>query len=292
MQIQSSLVLRAVLGLLIVTPPIAAAQDAAEESSATGTTNGWKLRAEPAVWFLGPGGSLRLPTFAPASTIPANSEDKFELTDLKIDTPEASPFAEVHLSRGDWRLTLRGVSMSGEEDFESASNGNVGDFSYFSGDSIRVDFDYAQFEGEVGYLLKNAALEPIEAGHKLHSKLELVGGVRVYSMEWNVTNLDAGSRAAADQVFYEPYAGAKIGLEFYERFDADLQVVLGALPAGDTSTMSVDVIVGGAYRFNEHLGFQVGYRLTGFDLENDDANDPFDWAGSVAGLYIGAVLEF
>lgn len=292
MRQQSTSILCTILGLNLWTPAIAAAQDVDGGSSVTAASEPWSIRAEPAMWFLAPGGSLRLPTFAAGSSVPADSEDTFEIADLKIDTPEASPFAEVHLSRGDWRFSLRGVSMSGVEDFDSAADGNVGDFSYVAGDAIRVDFDYAQFEGEVGYIVKQAALEPYESGHKLHTKFEAVGGARLYSMEWQVTNIDGGSRATDDLIFFEPYAGAKLGLEFYECFDADLQVVFGGLPAGDTSTLSVDVIVGGAYRFNEHLGLQVGYRLTGFDLEKDDADGEFDWRGSVAGLYIGAVLDF
>jgi hypothetical protein len=289
---QSTLISRAIIGLLLQVPVVAFAQESSSDAQTTTSPDRWRLRAEPAVWFLGPAGSLRLPTFASGSTAPATSDDAFEISDLKIDTPEASPFAEVHLSRGDWRFSIRGVSMSGEEDFDSAVDGNVGDFAFVIGDAVRVDFDYAQFEGEVGYLFKDAALEPYEGGHKLHSKLELVGGARVYSMEWQITNIDNGSRAFDDLFFVEPYAGAKLSLEFYERFDADLQVVLGGLPVADSSSFSIDVIVGGTYRFNEHVGLQLGYRLTGFDLEKDDAEGEFNWSGSVAGLYLGAVLEF
>lgn len=259
---------------------------------AESSNQGWSVRAEPAVWFLAPSGTVRLPTFASGSTTPAVSEESFGISDLKIDDPEPSPFAEVHFSKGDWRISLRGAAVSADGESVAADSGSVGDFTFDSGDLLRSTLSHSQFEVDVAYLLKAASLEPYESGHKLHSKFEIVGGVRLYDIEWNVRNVDDGSRAEDDATFIEPFAGAKLGLRFYERFDADLQVAFGGMPSGDSSSLSIDVLVGGTYRFTDHLGLQVGYRFTGLELESSDDGGEMEWSGSVAGLYVGAMLEF
>lgn len=278
----------------IVSAAIFAAQASAQElTEAVPLRNEtWSVRAEPSVLFFAPGGTVRLPTFAAGSTTPAISQDTFSVSELKADDPAASPFAEMHLSKGDWRFSLRGVSMSGDSEALAQAPGAVGDFTFATGDLLRTSLSHSQYEVDVAYLLKAAALEPYESGHKLQSKFELIGGARLFDVEWDVRNVDNGSSGTDDVTLFEPFAGAKLSLRFYERFDADLQLTFGGMPAGDSNSLSIDVIVGGTYRFTDNLGLQVGYRFMGFELESADDGGEFDWSGSIAGLYVGAMVEF
>jgi len=273
-------------------------QPSTEVVEAVNAAPRWQLRFEPAVWFTGPGGKLKLPSSTsggdvlPAS-LQGGDEDEIEIADLEIDTPEPSLGGEVHLSRGDWRFALRGYVFSGDEDTQATGSGSFGALPYAIGDRIATSLDYSSFEFETGYSFVRRSLQPYEGGYRLNTNLEGLVGVRVYNMDWKVENLDGGGvNLQADETFIEPLVGGRFLMEFYEKFDIDLQLTLGGMPLGDQSSVSLDVMVGGTYRPVQNVGVQIGYRLTGFGLESGEDDEAFEFSGSMAGLYAGIVLEF
>jgi hypothetical protein len=255
----------------------------------------WTLRFEPAVSFAGPAGTLKLPSRAggiSASSIGAGARESVDLRDLEIDTPEPGLGGEIHLSRGDWRIGLRVLTHSGDERVDATGSGSIGSLSYGTGDEIATSLDYAQFELEGGYSLIKRDLSPYEKGFRFRTNLEAVVGLRVYDMDWSIDNATSGRELGADETFIEPLAGAKFTMELYEQFDIDVQLTGGAMPLGDKTSYSIDVMVGGVWRPVEHLGIQVGYRLTRLDLQSDESDSDFEWDGSMAGMYVGLVAQF
>jgi hypothetical protein len=56
----------------------------------------WEVSIEPAAWFVGAGGSVKLPRSSGAS--PARTQ----ITDLNMDGTQLTPSGEVNLRRGAW----------------------------------------------------------------------------------------------------------------------------------------------------------------------------------------------
>ncbi len=297
---------RVITGMLIAAvAPLAWAQEAEPASAAEAVSGAgrWTLRVEPSVWFAGPAGRVHMPTRNDggstvtgeigALSLPGGSEERFDLGELEIDTPEPGISGEIHLGRGDWRFLVRGMNFSGDEEVTATGTGSVESFEYTTGDVISSELDYAQFELEVGYSLIRRDLEPYEKGHKLHTNFEALAGARVYDIEFNVLNATSGtSSAGSDETFFEPQVGARLAMEVYEQFDIDVQLTAAWMPIGDNSSITVDVMTGGVWRPIENLGFQFGYRLTGFDLQSEHDDGDFEWRGSMAGVYLGVVVQF
>lgn len=282
-------------------------QEQAAETAAAAVEAGprWTLRVEPAVWFLGPAGTVKLPDgAAPTVTggpkgggvgiqsLDGGNAEEFDLRDVDIDTPEASLAGEIHLGRGDWRFLLRMVDFAGDQETDARAAGTVGGFVYADGDVIETSLDYAQFEFEVAYSFAKRSMSPYEGGYKLHSNFELIGGVRVIDVDWELVNTTGGDSAGASETFVEPLGGVRLTMELYEEFDIDVQVTAGGMPFGDKSTITVDAMVGGVWRPFENFGVQVGYRFTGLNMTSESDEGDYEWDGSMAGLYTGVVIQF
>jgi len=103
----------------------------------------YTIQFEPSVWYASPGGKLRLPGGTSTHWI-----DTFNL-----DSPRLSPYGELHLREGNWRLGFGAMA------YREHSRGSIqGDFGRSgggvrAGDSVSASLDFTTFQGEVGYRL-------------------------------------------------------------------------------------------------------------------------------------------
>ncbi|MCW5777735.1 MAG: hypothetical protein KIS87_14965 [Phycisphaeraceae bacterium] len=263
---------------------------AGQEETPVGGSDSWTVRFEPAVWFVGASGDLRLP-----GTAASGNGQKLDMGDLNLDSPRASPFGELHLKRGPWRISLSGLAFSsGGRDFAAAGPGQLGPIAYDAGDMLALSMEYTTFSATGGYEFLTAERGTTDdGGVKLRSRLIGFAGARFHDVDFDASlQAAAGASVSADNLFAEPIAGVRWELDIHERFVIDVVGAAGAFGWGDQSSWSADIVVGFTWRPVENLGVQIGYRQLVVGLKDGDAPEQFEWRGAVAGLYAGAVLRF
>jgi len=251
----------------------------------------WQIDLEPAAWFVGASGRVRLPRSIPTGA----PNEKTVVADLNLDNPRFVPFGEVNIRKGDWRLAFRGFYYNTEKD----SSGNaitIGDITAAPSDTLRTSLTFASYEVEGAYTLFGNRLNRGESGiYAVEAKLDLVAGVRFYDVDWTVTNLGSGSgtaQASADGFFVQPLIGLKLSLDFWRDVTIDLQAAVGGDPTDLSDRYSADIIAGFMYRPTPHVGVQIGYRSLFFGVSKGDGEGEFSFNGAMQGLYGGLELRF
>ncbi len=286
--------------------PQAAAEPArAQEVTAPTTTDApaWqhaqlRLRVEPSLWYMGPGGELKLPS----PTLAGEGED-LEIDELGFDSPELVPHIEAHVFAGrNWRFGVRGFTFSDDQTTLMSRTGRIGDIGFDNTSTMRSGLDYSTFEIEAAYggeVLENPNTTA-DGRRRFTARLEGIAGLRLIDIDWEVERISTssvflgGSRAAVDETYIQLLGGGRFAFAFNEEWGVDLTLMLGASPFGDATSFSGDVIVGGTYepRWAPNLGIQLGYRSAFFSLASGDGQDEFEYAGAHQGLMLGVVLKF
>jgi len=272
------------------TPPQPTALEVEDIARAAEAAPRWKVRVEPSAWYTAPSGTIKLPRASPMS----GGNTPTDVPDLNLDNPHLTPTGEVHLRRGLWRMAMRGFIYSADQESTGAA-GQIGDVAYAPTDTLGTSFDFASFELEGGYTLAHGDLRPRQKGYIVRTNFEAVFGARAYSVDWRVDRINPGtgfSGAGADELFLEPLVGVKADLVLYDQLTMDVQLSVGGMPLGETSSASVDIIVGFAWQATENLGVQIGYRALFFDLQTGQEDAGFEFTGAMQGLTGGLVFTF
>lgn len=243
----------------------------------------WTLRAEPSAWFAGVAGKIRMP----------GSGTSLEFDQLNLDNTGFVPMVEAHYRRDRWRLTLRGFTLDESASSTAAFDGTFGELSFNAGDTLTSDFSLTSVELEGSY-----RFEPFAIGRRaegdvvdLDTWFELVGGVRVYAMDFDVAV--ESTRQSESRIFGEPLVGVRWNLEIDRTFSIDVIGSLGGFAVdGDTYSVSADVIVGGTWRVTPNAGVQIGYRQLASFFGDGSGEGEFSGSASTAGLYAGFELRF
>lgn len=243
----------------------------------------YKVRLEPSVFFVAPGGTLRLP---------GSSTATLKLENVDLDRPRMSPFAELHVRSGDWRVSLSGFAVSLNDVVTFAPQaGQIGGLAFAAGSRINSSINFATGDCLVARELGAPDSISGKRDPDLAVSFEAFGGLRFYDVSFNF-DLPGGS-LGADQFFLQPVVGLKSTLNVVEKFTIDVQMSVGGFTDGaDHSSLSYDILVGFMYRPVENVGIQIGYRLYIFDLNDGPENARFDYQGAMAGVYGGVVVRF
>ncbi len=269
---------------------LAAVPALGQDETPLGGTDSWTIRFEPAVWFVGASGDLRLP-----GTEASGNGQKLDIGDLNLDSPRASPFGELHLKRGPWRISLSALAFSsGGRDFAPEGPGQLGPIAYDAGDLLDLSMDYATFAARGGYEFLTAERGTTDdGGVQVRSRLVGFAGARFHDVDFDASlQTPGGASVSSDSLFAEPIVGLRWELDIHERFTIDVVGAAGAFGWGDQSSWSADILAGFTWRPVENVGVQVGYRQLIVGLKDGDDPEQFEWRGGVAGLYAGAVLRF
>jgi hypothetical protein len=252
------------------------------------TVSDWTIQFEPSVWYVAPGGKLRLPGSAGAG-----GGDKLEIRGLNQDSPRLSPYGELHARNGDWRLAVSGFRYEGDDrGTVMGSGGQIGSLAFAPGEQLRTSLTFTSVEMLGAYrFFHRQKGEREEGGFTYVPMLEAQGGVRVYDIGVDVRG--PGGSTSSDQFFAEPFVGARFSMDLAEHFAIDVETSLGGFNDGShRQVVSWNALVGFQWYPVENLGVQVGYRQLAFSLIDGSGAERFDWRGAMAGLYFGASLRY
>ncbi len=251
----------------------------------------WTIDVEPSAWFVGISGRVKLPENVPASTANVTTQ----AVDLNLDNPRFVPFGEVNARKGDWRLAIRGFLYDAEKN-ASGDTGRIGDVPFASTDTLHSSLSFASYEFEGAWTVAGKPLNRYEDGsYAINTKFDIVGGMRIYDVNWDVQNSTATSGptdASFSGVFFQPEAGIKLNMDLGRYCTIDCQIAIGAMPFGSTTTYSFDIIAGFMFRPTPHVGVQIGYRSLFFGMQNGSGDGEFSFNGAVQGLYGGLDFRF
>jgi hypothetical protein len=243
-----------------------------------------QVHFEPAVWYVSPGGDIRLP---------GDGADEMDIDDLNLDSPRMSPFGELRLRHGDWSVLFSGAVFEMENRGAVMDEaGQVGSVPFAAGDRLVSSLDLLTFEAAAEYRLYEAPRGPRPSGgFDFEPEWDVMGGMRLYDISAQVSG--PGGTAGDDAFFAEPFAGIRFGMELAEAFTVDIHASLGGFADGeDRASLSWDVVTGFQWRPTPHIGVQFGYRQLAFLLEQGPDGDEFKLRGAMAGLYFGGVIRF
>lgn len=275
----------------LLLPAAALAQDAPEQPAAElAAKPRWTIEVEPAVYYVAPGGDLRLPSSA-------GRGDKVKIDSLNLDSPRVSPYLEFTVKPSRWGVTASGFWFETNNDESTQSeSGQIGSIAFAPGDRLESQMTFWSAEAQVLYrLVDDHVLRDASGEESMLVSLDVRLGARVYDVDTSVTALSgvsSGANSAADKFFAEPVIGMKGEIDIYRCFTLDLTTTFGVGPWGDSSSYSWDIIVGGAWRPIENVGVLIGYRQLLFSLEDGNGADEFEFTGAMAGVYGGIELRF
>jgi hypothetical protein len=261
----------------------------------------WTVQIEPSFWYVSPSGKVKLPvnsgTGGAGFTTPG---DSVRVDDLNLDTPRFEPSGEIHLSSGRWRVTFSGADYSlDRHDTVADSSFRLGSVVVAPGDTLDVDFHLTTVELTAGYRVWGRVFSSPEFTEKPENAVEslarvyVIGGARIYDVGFDVARTSgAYASADADEFFGEPIVGIRIEADLARNFTLDAQVTGGGLPAGDTTSYSVDIQAGFQWRPHPNVGVQIGYRQLAYWLSDGSDEDEFSYDGRLAGLFAGLVIRF
>jgi hypothetical protein len=252
---------------------------------------GWQIDIEPAVWFVGASGRVRLPRDTPTGA----PTTKYDIASLNLDNPRFVPFGEVNVRKGDWRFTFRGFYYDAEKD-ASGNAGTIGDLTFATGDTLRTSLTFASYELEGAYTLFGNRLNKSEEGiYAVVARFDLVAGLRIYDVDWTITNLGGGAGTAQeseDGVFFQPLLGFRLNVDLWRDLTVHLQTTMGGDPRSLADRYSADIIAGFMWRPAPHVGVQIGYRSLFFGVAKGNGEGEFSFNGAMQGLYGGLELRF
>lgn len=252
----------------------------------------WQIDLEPAAWFVGASGRVRLPRSTPVG----RSNDKTVIEDLNFDNPRFVPFGEVNVRKGNLRFALRGFYYNAEKN-ASGNSLAIGDITAVPSDTLRSNLSFGSYELEAAYTVAGNRLNPDENGiYAVAAKFDLVGGARVYNTDWHITNLGSNGTGTAQTsgggTFLQPELGCKLNIDLWGDLTLDLQTTFGVDPSSVSDRYSGDIIAGIMYRPTPHVGVQIGYRALFFGVSKGVGEGEFSFNGAFQGLYGGLDLRF
>lgn len=245
----------------------------------------WSLQFEPAVWYVAPGGRVRLPG-SPTGT------DRVRLEDVNLDTPRLSPYGELHLRTGEWRFMVSGVATDLKSRGAVAQEPLwIGPTLVSPGERTVGSIDFASAEVNVAYRITIPDEIAGQGGPEFRGTLEALWGLRMYTLSFEFDTPSASARYS--DLFFEPLVGLKYTMEIYERFNIDVQASIGAFDdGGHRRVISYDILAGFSYRPTENIGVQIGYRNLAYSMRSGSGIDQFKYGGALAGLYGGVLIRF
>ncbi len=234
----------------------------------------WVVQIEPSAWLLGLAGDVRV-----------RGGTKLALTSVGADDPAVAPAGEVHF-RGDiWTVSLSGFAVGVDESEPAATGFTAGALTVGAGAPVRTEFDYTGLEATLSARVWEKALGD-DPDERVMLRLHVFGGARAHVVDVRFSSGGAGAEDSATWV--QPLLGAKLELELWDRASMDVALDYGLWPGGSNDISGFNVIAGFQWRPWSHVGMQVGYRLQ--IVDGQDGN--FEWDGSAAGFYAGAVIRF
>lgn len=273
------------------TPPPSAPAPSDLDSTLNTAPVPWTISVEPAAWFVGISGRVKLPESAPASRPNVTTE----AVDLNLDNPRFVPFGEVNARKGDWRLAVRGFLYDAEKN-ASGNTGQIGNVPFAASDTLHSSISFSSYELEGAWTVAGKPLNQYADGsYAINTKFDIIAGLRLYDINWDVQNTSATggpTDASYSGVFVHPEVGVKLNMDLGRYCSIDCQIAMGGMPVGSKTSYSLDIIAGFVFRPIPNVGVQIGYRSLFFGMEKGNGDGGFSFNGAVQGLYGGLEFRF
>ncbi|RMH32121.1 MAG: hypothetical protein D6692_00040 [Planctomycetota bacterium] len=242
-------------------------------------TGGWRLSLEPSIWAPGLGGDLGF------------GAGDFQVERLRVDDARASALLRVQARRGDLVLDASGFVFSFDDATRTDAVQSAGGLAFAAGDPARVRFDLVSAELTVGARVWGVSLPGPGAGRVVKIGVDAFGGLRAYSLDALVGSPGGGTRSG-DGLWVEPIVGARLNVDLLNSAGFFLTLDAGAMPIGDHTSTSFDIVTGIQWRPLRLVGVQFGWRQLLVDLQDGDGAGRFEYDGALAGLFGSVVIRF
>lgn len=263
----------------------------------------WRLERahlELYAWYAAASGSLRLPGSTPA---PAPS-----LATLNLDSPRLQPMLRLDLLFDNpgatqipppkARLTFTAFAFSNTKAAFLDTPLALGPVDTAPDD--RVETRLRVEHASLGAGLRLAGYD--DQPDRFTARLDALVGLHAFrtdtrhrvvqSAPGHDTPL-AERTTQRDDTWFFPYAGARLDMDFEQRFAIHLETTVGGLDGiGDNKALAWDITTTFNYRPHPNLTLGVGYRNLSLNLDAGPEDDPAKWRGALAGLTWQLGLDF
>ena len=268
------------------------------------TEDWFRIEARPVAWYPALSGDV---TFGPGNNNPVTADDGLGLEDNELTF---SGDVTLHFDR--FSLWLNAFDFGTDASGPAAVGFTVGGAPVAAGTPIDAQFDLTNLSAHVGFDLFENLLSaededvnmrgPEEAeilGMPADFRLHLLGGVRALNFDQSLAAAGGGPSFDYDEWTGAVEVGGRLALGLGPsfgrkgRWDVSTAVLAGFGGTGDADLSTIDVWFGLHYTVLDHLGIAFGYRQLDFDLDaSDDSDNPFEFDGRLAGLFLGASIKF
>lgn len=259
---------------------VASAQQTADTTDPLAPqTKPWSIQLEPSIWVPAIGGDVRLP----------GGVGKAEFERFDVDDPTLTPMGELTFRHERLTISVSGFGFSMSENASVDTDSSVGGLNFPAGSGGDVDVDFFSAQATVGWRVWQ---EPLgENDRRITLSLHVYGGVRGYDFKTTFTTVGGASVSESDG-WVEPIFGARFVADILEDFTLEVAVDAGAMPLGDHTSASLDIIAGIQWRPHANVGVQFGWRQLLVYLKDESGADEFSYEGALAGLFGSVVLRF
>jgi len=268
---------RTIQYLTVVTLTFAAAAptlaQGSEPSPVLASEDGWRFKLTPYFWLGGMDGSV---TKGPVT---ANiSQDLGDVIDLLSDTFNAGAALHFEAATERWGVFADAMYLDLRAEGVGPVNGQV------------IDAEFQQFLGELGGFY-SVAKAPRDPHATWVPSLDVLAGLRVYSMETELTPV-GGTAREAGQTWFDPIIGIRGEVKAAEWLAVFGRGDIGGfgLDKGTVSNFSWNLEAGLRFDFSRTVGLSLGYRW--LDVDYEDPSENFTYDVRMSGPFTALEIRF
>ncbi|MFG0256418.1 MAG: hypothetical protein ACF8GE_00780 [Phycisphaerales bacterium JB043] len=241
----------------------------------------WVVQVEPSLWRPGLFGSIQAP----------GSVGETELEDIDLDESGYAGAIEAKF-RLDEESSIRWNAFVFEQSERSIAKDTFtfGSVSGVFGDAVSSEVRFSSVELVYEWEWWSKELPAKDPRDSVRMNVDAYAGLRAYDIAFDVSA--NGGMMRADQQWIDVIVGARLEVDLAPDLAFDFAADVGGMGLGDYGSFSGNVLTGFHWRPDERLGVQFGYRFLFNSVVDGDEPSRFEWIGSTAGVYLGAVWRF
>lgn len=237
----------------------------------------WIVRFEPNVWVPALRGDVSVP-----------SSSSIDVEDIGADENEPAPAGRITIRADRFRILFRGFAFSLDETAGADRAFTLDGVGIAAGDRVNTDLSFSSFDAVAGYEL----FVPIDdKENDVRLAFDIIGGVRVTSIDLDLSQQNGGASSGGDNVWALPIIGGRMALDLPRGFGLDLTFDGGGLP-GDDDAFTWDITVAFSWMATNNLGVEIGFRHLDSNLSDGDGPGALEFDAALAGLFGAVVIRF
>ncbi len=233
---------------------------------------GWTVRVEPMGWAAAVGGDFII-----------NGSGGIDAEWINADEVNFAPAGRATIAADAWRFVLEGMAVSVDGDERVSESFMADGVAFARGTDVSLDLDLTVISLTAGHeVWRDEFTEDVALA------LEVYGGLRLIDVDLSLEN-SAGAEIGGDGTWIEPLVGLGVSFDLPRGFDVRFTIDGGASLGGEIG-FDWQVTTALGWRFNDHVGLEIGFRHLSLDVT--DGDDDFAFEGWTAGLFGSVVIYF